>query len=128
MEIVKIEYGDAVSIGKMLKSSNALTSNTVVKDVLDHITNGIALKFMDEGEILGVWCSKEFETHVSLSFFYTDEKIRRKPQLMVFFKNCMEQINLTKPLLLSTKDTTGFDKYVTKVGEDLYQFIGLRHG
>lgn len=126
MEIVKIEYGDAVSIGKMLKSSNALTSNTVVKDVLDHITNGIALKFMDEGEILGVWCSKEFDTHVSLSFFYTDEKMRRKPQLWVFFKNCTEHINLSKPLVIRTKDTTGFDRYVKQIGEDLYQFIGLR--
>lgn len=126
MEIVKIEYGDAVSIGKILKSSNALTSNTVVKDVLDHIKNGVAIKFVDKGEILGVWCSKEFDTHVSLSFFYTDEKIRRKPQLWVFFKNCMEHINLSKPLVICTKDTTGFDRYVKQIGEDLYQFIGLR--
>lgn len=126
MEIVKIEYGDAVSIGKILKSSNALTSNTVVKDVLDHIKNGVAIKFVDKGEILGVWCSKEFDTHVSLSFFYADESIRRKPQLWIFFKSCMEQIYLSKPLVLSAKDITGFERYVIKIGEDLYQFIGLR--
>ena len=126
MEIVKIEYGDAVQIGKMLKTSKALATDTVVKDVLDHIKSGVALKFVDDGKILGVWCSKEFETHVSLSFFYTDESMRRKPQLWVFFKNCMEQINLSKPLLVVAKDITGFERYVTRVGEDTYQFIGLR--
>lgn len=126
MEIVKLEYGDAVQVGKMLKKSKALATDTVVKDVLEHIKDGVALKFVDDGKILGVWCSKEFETHVSLSFFYTDESIRRKPQLMVFFKNCMEQIDLSKPLLMIAKDITGFERYVTKVGEDTYQFIGLR--
>ena len=126
MEIVKIEYGDAVQIGKMLKTSKALATDTVVKDVLEHIKDGVALKFVDDGKILGVWCSKEFETHISLSFFYTDESIRRKPQLMVFFKNCMEQIDLSKPLLMIAKDITEFERYVTKVGEDTYQFTGLR--
>jgi len=128
MEIVKIEYGDVVQIGKMLKHSKALATDTVVKDVLGHIKDGVALKFVDEGKILGVWCSKEFETHTSLSFFYTDESIRRKPQLMVFFRNCMEQIDLSKPLLLVAKDVIGFEKYVVKVGENIYQFIGLRNG
>ena len=126
MKIVQIEYGDAIAVGRMLKHSKILMSDTVVKDVLEHIKDGTALKFVDDDKILGVWCSKEFETHTSLSFFYIDESIRRKPQLIVFFRNCMEQINLSKPLLITAKGVTGFDMYVKKVGEDLYQFIGLR--
>ena len=128
MEIVKIEYGDAVVIGRMLKQSKALATNTVVKDILEHIKSGVALKFVDEGKILGVWCSKEFETHVSLSFFYIDESMRRKPQLMAFFRNCMEQIDLNKPLLLITKDITGFERYVVPIANnpDMYAFKGLR--
>lgn len=126
MEIVKIKYSDAVVVGKMLKNSKALVSNTIVKDILEHIKNGVALKFIDNNEILGIWCSKEFNTHVSLSFFYTDESIRKKPQVFVFFKTCMECINLDKPLIIKTKDTTGFDRYVKHLGNDMYQFIGLR--
>ena len=128
MEIVKIEYEDAIVIGRMLKQSKALTTNTVVKDVLEHIKSGVALKFVDQGKILGVWCSKEFETYVSLSFFYIDESMRRKPQLMVFFRNCIEQIDLNKPLLLTTKDITGFERYVVPVAnnQDVYAFKGLR--
>jgi hypothetical protein len=126
MKITKIEYSDAVAVGRMLKTSKSLTSTKVVKDVLDHISNGIALKFTDEDKILGVWCSMEFDTHVSLSFFYTDESIRRKPQLAVFFNNCLELINKDKPLMISTRDVTGFERYVEKVSDELYQFIGLR--
>lgn len=126
MEISKIEYSEAVEVGSILKKSPSLTSKSVVKDVLEHINDGLALKFVDEGKILGVWCSKEYEGHVSLSFFYADESIRRKPQLAVFFSNCIKLINRSKPLLLSTNDTTGFDKYVVKIGDELYQFIGVR--
>ena len=126
MKISKIEYADAVAAGRMLKTSKSLTSTKVVKDILDHISNGIAMKFTDEGEVLGVWCSMEFDTHVSLSFFYTDESIRRKPQLAIFFKTCFDMINKDKPLMISTKDITGFERYVKKVGDELYQFIGLR--
>jgi hypothetical protein len=126
MKISKIEYLDAVAVGRMLKTSKSLTSTKVVKDILDHIFNGLALKFTDEDKILGVWCSMEFETHVSLSFFYTDDKIRRKPQLAIFFNNCLELISKNKPLMISTKDITGFERYVKKVGDELYQFIGLR--
>ena len=61
MKISKIEYSDAVAAGRMLKTSKALASTKVVKDILDHISNGIAMKFTDEGEILGVWCSMEFD-------------------------------------------------------------------
>lgn len=127
--ISDITISEAIEVGKILKRSKALATNKVVKDIIDHVTDkdSLALKMVSNvGNILGIWCSKEFDDYVSLSFFYMDESVRRKPQVIVFFKHCYELLNSEKPLLILTKDITGFDRYVQKVGKDLYQFVGLR--
>lgn len=127
--ISNIEISEAIAISKILKKSKALATTRVVKDIIDHINkeDSLALKMTDnDSNIIGIWCSKDFEEHVSLSFFYMDVSVRRKPEVIVFFKHCYELVNNEKPLVIFTKDTTGFDKYVVKIGKDLYQFVGLR--
>ena len=126
MEIKKLEYEDVIPISKVLKASKAVTSNRVVKEVLEHLSEGIALKAVEDGDIVGVWCSREYENHTSLSYFYVDESIRRKPQLAVFFKYCIESIDRYKPLLITARSVEGFERYVEKIGENLYKYIGLR--
>ena len=124
--ITKITHTDTIEISKILKNSKATTTHMVVKEMLDHINDGVALKYMEDNKIVGIWFSKEYEEYTSLSYFYVDESIRRKPQLAVFFKTCADLLNKTKPVLITANDTTGFDRYVEQIGEKLFRFKGLR--
>lgn len=127
--ISNIEISEAISVSKILKTSKALASTRVVKDIIDHIndSNGLAIKFTgSDDSILGIWCSKELETHTSLTFFYMDNSVRMKREVIVFFMHCYEKLDKTKPVLIKTKDTTGFERYVKQIDNDVYQFIGFR--
>lgn len=127
--ICNIEISESVAIGKILKRSKALATTKVVKDIIDHVTDkdSLALKMTNsDGDTIGIWCSREFDDYVSLSFFYMDESVRRKPQVIVFFKHCYEMIDCNKPLIILAKDITGFERYVKQIDDNVYQFIGLR--
>ena len=75
-----------------------------------------------------MWLSKEFDTHTSLSYLFIKEELRRKPIVLELFMKSLVQISSSKPLLLSAKDTTGFEKYVKLIDEkkNLYEFKGFR--
>lgn len=119
---------DAVKINTLLKKSSAINTDTLLRDIIGHIgkDNSIAKVIDSSIGILGVWMSKEFDTHTSLSFFYIHEDVRRRIELYIFFRECMTLVNKDKPLVISTKDITGFERYVEKIGDELYQFKGLR--
>jgi len=128
--ISKIEYTEAIEVSNILKKSQSISTNKVLKEVLEHVgnENSLALKLKINNKIVGIWCSYEFEDYISLSFFYTDESIRRKPDVIVFFMHCYNKINNIKPILIETKDITGFERYVVAVdgNPDLYVFKGFR--
>lgn len=130
MTIRKMEYSDAIAVSNMLKVSSSIPNDVlVVKDVLSHVNSldSLAVVLVDDDSIIvGVWCSKEFEDYVSLSFFYIDESIRRKLIVLQFFKQCLDSVNTSKPVLIKSADTAGFDKYVKHVEDDIYQFVGFR--
>lgn len=129
MTIRKMEYSDAVAVSNMLKVSSSIPNDVlVVKDVLSHVNSldSLSVVLVDDSRIVGVWCSKEFEDYVSLSFFYIDESIRRKLIVLQFFKQCLDSVNTSKPVLIKSADITGFDKYVKHVEDDIYQFVGFR--
>lgn len=130
MEVVfrDASISDAVKINALLKKSSAINTDTLLRDVISHIgkDNSVAKVIDSDNGILGVWMSKEFDTHTSLSFFYIHEDIRRRIELYMFFKHCFALVNVDKPLMISTRDVTGFERYVEKVGDELYQFVGLR--
>lgn len=129
MTIRKMEYSDAIAVSNMLKVSSSIPNDVlVVKDVLSHVNSldSLAVVLVDDSRIVGTWCSKEFEDYISLSFFYIDESIRRKLIVLQFFKQCLDSVNTSKPVLIKSADTTGFDKYVKHVEDDIYQFVGLR--
>ena len=129
MTIRKMEYSDAIAVSNMLKVSSSIPNDVlVVKDVLSHVNSldSLAVVLVDDSRIIGIWCSKEFEDYVSLSFFYIDESIRRTLAVLQFFKQCLDSVNTGKPVLIKSADITGFDKYVKHVEDDIYQFVGLR--
>ena len=131
MEIKKVEYKDAIGIKKLLVNSPSIVNTSrLLPEILEHIEKDecVANKIEKDGNILGVWLSKEFDTHTSLSYLFIAEELRRKSIVLELFMKSLIQISNSKPLVLSTKDTTGFEKYVKLIDEknNLYEFKGLR--
>lgn len=131
MEIKKVEYKDAIEIKKLLVNSPSIVSTSrLLPEILEHIDKEgcIAKKIVDGDRLLGVWLSKEYETHTSLSYFYVADEIRRKSIVIEFFMSCMVLISKDKSLVICAKDTTGFSRYVEPIEgqKDTYVFKGFR--
>ena len=131
MDIKKAEYKDAIEIKKLLVNSPSIVNTgRLLPEILEHIDRKgcVANKIEKDGNILGVWLSKEFDTHTSLSYLFIAEELRRKSIVLELFMRSLTQISNSKPLVLSTKDTTGFEKYVKLIDEQnsLYEFKGFR--
>ena len=131
MEIKKVEYKDAIEVKKLLVNSPSIVNTSrLLPEILEHIDKEgcVANKIENDGNVLGVWLSKEFDTHTSLSYLFIKEELRRKPIVLELFMKSLIQISNSKPLLLSTKDTTGFEKYVKLIDKknNLYEFKGFR--
>ena len=128
--IEKVNFKDSVEIKKLLMNSKsiAVSKGKLLQEILMHIDNedSIAMKITKDGRILGVWLSKEFESHTSLSFFFIAEELRAKSIVIEFFMKCLILTNREKPIIITTKDTTGFSKYVEKINETQYLFKGFR--
>lgn len=131
MEIKEVEYKDAINIKKLLVSSPCIVNTgRLLPEILEHTDkeNCVAKKVVDGDRLLGVWLSKEYETHTSLSYFYIAEEIRLKRIVLEFFMSCVVLTNNSKPMTISTKDISGFNKYVQPIEgqEDMYIFKGFR--
>lgn len=129
MEIKKVEYKDAIEIKKLLVDSNSIVSTSgLLPEILEHIEKDecVANKIEKDGNVLGVWLSKEFDTHTSLSYLFIAEELRAKSIVIEFFMKCLILTNRDKPIIITTKDTTGFNKYVEKINETQYLFKGFR--
>lgn len=131
MEIKKAEYKDAIEIKKLLVNNPSIVdTGKLLPEILEHIDKEgcVANKIEKDGRISGVWLSKEFDTHTSLSYLFIGEDLRRKSIVLELFMKSLIKISNSKPLLLSTKDITGFEKYVKLIDEqnNLYEFKGLR--
>ena len=131
MEIKKVEYKDAIEIKKLLVNSpSIINTSRLLPEILEHIEKDgcVANKIENDGNILGVWLSKEFDTHTSLSYLFIREELRRKSIVLELFMKSLVQTSNSKPLVLSTKDTTGFEKYVKLIDKknNLYEFKGFR--
>lgn len=128
--IEKVNFKDSVEIKKLLMNSKsiAVSKGKLLQEVLMHIDNkdSIAMKITKDGRILGVWLSKEFESHTSLSYFFISEELRAKSIVIEFFMKCLILANRDKPIIITTKDTTGFSKYVEKINDTQYLFKGFR--
>ena len=129
MEIKKVEYKDAIEIKKLLVDSPSIVdTGKLLPEILEHIDKEgcVANKIENEGKIAGVWLSKEYPECTTLSYFYIGGELRRKTIVLEFFSKCLIEINSNKPILINSKDVTGFDRYVTKIAEDTYIFKGFR--
>lgn len=131
MEIEKVEYKDAISIKKMLVNSPSIVdTGRLLPEILEHIDKEgcVARKVVNGDRLLGVWLSKEYETHTSLSYFYVAEEIRAKRIVLEFFMSCVVLVNNSKPIVIYAKDISGFSMYVEPIDgqKDTYVFKGFR--
>ncbi len=131
MEIKKAEYKDAIEIKKLLVNSpSIINTSRLLPEILEHIDKEgcVANKIEKDGRILGVLLSKEYDTYTSLSYFFISEELRKKSIVLELFMKSLVQISNSKPLVLSTKDTTGFEKYIKLIDKknNLYEFKGFR--
>ena len=128
MEVIieKIKHGDILEIQKLLKYSTAIIADNPTREVLSHIGDGVALKMVTDGKITGLWCSRDMEEFTSLSYFYIDPSMRYTLWVLKLFKVGFGMIDNSKPLLIETADTTGFDKYFEHIEGNTYLFKGLR--
>lgn len=131
MEIKKVEYKDAIDIKKLLVDSPSIVNTgRLLPEILEHIDKegSVANKIDRDGEILGVWLSKEYDTHISLSYFYVSSEVRLQRIVLDLFMRSVIQCNKGKPLLVQTKDSTGFEKYFELIDKenDIYRFKGFR--
>lgn len=128
MEVVieKLDPADILKTTKLLKNSKALLPHNLTRGVIDHIINGTALKLVVDGNIEGVWCSKDIGEFTSLSYFYISPKMRGTLWVLKLFKFGLELVDPNKPILVETADTTGFDKYFEHIEGNTYLFKGLR--
>lgn len=121
---------DIVGIKRLLEGSPSLNTSSLLRDVVGHIGKSecIAKVMTNEGKLVGVWLSKEFETHTSLSFFFIAEEFRKKMCVLQFFQECFSKVTISKPMFIGAKDITGFEKYVVAVegNPDVYAFKGFR--
>lgn len=120
---------DVVAIKKMIECSPALDTDTLLRDIVAHIKKKgcVARVMIASNKLSGVWLSKEFEEYTSLSFFYISEDMRRRVEVLQFFQECLARMP-EKPILIGSKDITGFERYVEPVEgyPDVYAFKGLR--
>ena len=131
MEIKKVEYKDAIEIKKLLVNSPSIVdTGKLLPEILEHIDKEgcVANKIAKDGVILGVWLSKEYDIHISLSYFYISPEVRLRPIVLELFMKSIIQCNKGKPLLVQTKDSTGFDKYFELIDNEngIYRFKGFR--
>lgn len=130
--IEEVNFKDSVEIKKLLMNSKSIAVNKgkLLQEILIHIDNkdSVAMKITRDEKILGVWLSKEFKKHTSLSYFFISEELRLQRIVLEFFMKCIILINKDKPLLIETSDTTGFEKYVEPVAskKNIYSFKGFR--
>ena len=131
MEIKKVEYKDAIEIKKLLVNSPSIADTVrLLPEILEHIDKEgcVANKIEKDGRILGVLLSKEYDTYISLSYFFISEELRKKSIVLELFMKSLIQTSKPKPLVLSSKDITGFEKYIKLIDEknNLYEFKGFR--
>lgn len=125
-KVDKIEYVDILDINKMLDGNLSIVAENPGREILAHINDGVALKLVKNGKIAGIACSMEYDEYTSLSYFYVKPESRGTWAVLDLFIAISCRVNQSKPVIIKTNDTTGFDKYVDKVGDNLYRFRGLR--
>lgn len=121
-----IQHKDILEVKKLLSDSPSILATNIVREVLEHVSSGVALKLVVDGKIKGVWCSFDMKEYVSLSYFFIHPDIRRTMLVFKFFKTGLSFVDMSKPILIQTKDITGFERYVQHIEGNTYCFKGLR--
>lgn len=115
-----LSNSDILKATKLIKNSKSIVASNVTREILHHISEGIALKLIEpDGKIVGIWCSKDMGEYVSLSYCFVNSSKRNAYR---FINYCVDAVdcNGTKPLLLTAKDISLFKNHVEHIEDNIY--------
>lgn len=126
-KIRKAHKLDAQRFFNVLKKE--VDSKNLFNEIKEHIRHGLCFKLQDEeGNILGLFLCMQYKSHYSLSYYYLDESVRRKPITLEFFLYCTTRLNpLYAMYVQKNKNYNSYSRYFTPTeDENILKFTGLR--
>jgi len=94
------------------------------KKVHKHQKNGITRVMRSQGKIVGIFMALIRPFGWSLSYYWLDESVRRKPSSLFFFLNTFSKMK--GKIYIKSEDTSTFDRYIRPTKEKgVYEFIGF---
>lgn len=123
-KIFSIDKKDIQEINKILIKE---VGTKEIKGVKESLKNGFAKKITVENEIFGFCLATEFTTHISLSYYYLKDEIRRKPMSLFFFAYCFSKLSHKPIYVKKNKNFNTYSRYFEKTeDEEIIKFKNLR--
>lgn len=103
-------------------------NKNLMKEIREHLRHGECFKLQKNEVVVGVFLAMKYDTHYSLSYFFLNEEVRRKPITLHFFIFCMRKLNpLFEVFVMKNKNYETYKKYFTETeDENVLKFSGLR--
>lgn len=121
----KIERLSKRDIGEALKILHPLVPNQPVKKDLEYaLKKGFFIGIRKRGKLIAICAGHFGQNGVSLSYYYIAPFYRAKP-LSLYFLAKIVRICAGRKIYIHADNTSGFERYVEKIGEGEYVFIGF---
>lgn len=123
-KIEKIEKKDIQKINKVLIKE---IGKSQIKHLEECRRKGIVYKLVVENEILAFCLAYEYEEYISLSYFFVEEKIRRKLQSLFFILFCFDKMTHKPIYIKQNKNLKDYKRYFEKTEDrGIWLFTGFR--
>ena len=131
MGVVMLEDLDKLKLKPMISKHSKdifrLVGDTAVdipkpNKLRQYIRKGYGYVLEYDKEVVGVLLASNFDTHISLDFFYIAAEFRRKPSTMIMLASAIAKIG-DKPMYVRSKDISTFKNMAVKVPgmQDVYR-------
>lgn len=98
-----------------------------IKEIKESLKNGFAKKITVENKIVGFCLATEFTTHISLSYYYLKDEIRKKPMSLFFFAYCFSKLSHKPIYVKKNRNFDMYSRYFEKTeDEEIIKFKNLR--
>lgn len=112
-------------IGEALKILHPLVPNQpVFKDLQFALKKGFFRGVKKNKKIIALAAGHNGENGVSLSYYYIDPFYRGKPMSLYFIAHIVKMAK-DKRIFIHAENISGFERYIHKVDENEYVFIGF---
>lgn len=125
MKVDKLAYSDLFKVKELLKNNSSIVNP---KRIFAELSKSLslkctsALKLVVEDAIVGVSVCTDFGEYISLSYYYVSPEYRMTYASLRLYVATLANLDESKPILIETKDITGFERFLTHIKDDLYLF------